>query len=87
MIVQRWNPFAHAYEPAEINDTWHISVYESDMQTEVRCPACGRILPFGETYCSREFHTAIGFGYGVCEPCYMKEWDRHWAAEDARAEK
>ena len=28
---------------------------------------------YGDTYTSLEIHTAMGFGYGVCEDCYEFE--------------
>jgi hypothetical protein len=33
-------------------------------------------LEYGETYTSKEIHTQIGFGYGVCHDCYEQEWAR-----------
>ena len=37
---------------------------------------CGKELKYGDTYTSLEIHTAMGFGYGVCEDCYEFEWKR-----------
>lgn len=86
MLVRKWDPFAGHYNFVEINDTWYISIYEKDMATEVRCPSCGRILPFGDTYTSLEYHTMLGMGFGVCESCYNQEVIRRLGAESSRAE-
>ena len=42
----------------------------------VNCPQCGKELPYGETYTSKEIHNWVGLGYGVCEECYEKECER-----------
>ena len=42
----------------------------------MNCPHCGKELPYGETYTSKEIHNWVGLGYGVCEECYEEEWKR-----------
>lgn len=76
MIINKWNYNKSKYEPRKIPDEWYCSTYEADMKTIVNCPSCGKELEFGDTYTSREWHTAIGFGYGVCEDCYKLEIER-----------
>jgi hypothetical protein len=43
----------------------------------VNCACCGKRLPFGECYTSREIHTGLGFGYAVCGDCYFhkESWE------------
>ena len=55
---------------------WHCSIYENDMNKIVNCAHCGKEIEYGETYCSIEIHTAIGFGYAVCGECYNEEKGR-----------
>lgn len=76
MILQKWNGMKHTYEDYEIPSDWICKTYSNDMDEIVNCPHCGKELRFGETYTSKEIHTAIGFGYGVCHDCYEQEWAR-----------
>lgn len=77
MILRRWNYKTHKYDKVQIPDNWYVSIYEDNMNIMVNCPHCGKALRFGETYTSKEFHDFVGFGYGVCEECYEKEWERY----------
>jgi hypothetical protein len=72
-ILRKWNPNTRQYEPYRIPDSYHVSTWETDMATPVNCAQCGTVLPFGETYTSRQVHTEHGFGFGVCEECYERE--------------
>lgn len=74
--VKRWDYKTHKYIPYKIPCKWKISCYEMDMDKYVNCAQCGTKLHFGDTFTSLEVHTAIGFGYGVCEGCYNEEWNR-----------
>lgn len=76
MKLRKWNVSLHKYEEIEIPDNWNCKSYSNDMNEIVTCPQCGKKLKFGETYTSLEIHTNIGFGYGVCQECYDKEWER-----------
>lgn len=73
MKVIKWNNTKKAYEPYEVPDEWYIKTYCEDMNEMVNCPHCGKLLPFGECYTSREIHTGLGFGYAVCEECYYNK--------------
>lgn len=76
MKLRKWNYETHEYEPIEVPDEWNIPLYPDDMEEIVNCPHCGKELPYGETYTSKEIHNWVGLGYGVCEECYEKEWKR-----------
>ena len=76
MLLRKWNYQKREYEPYEVPDDWKVSLWESDMDTVVNCPHCGRQLTFGECYTSREIHNKFGMGFGVCGDCYEQEWER-----------
>lgn len=76
MILKKWNYEKLKYEPIEVPDDWNCITYSDDMKEVVNCPHCGKKIFFGETYTSKEIHTNLGFGYGVCEKCYEEEWER-----------
>lgn len=76
MVVGKWNYEKKAYDPHMIPDEWNVMLYSDDMNEIVNCAACGRELRFGDCYTSKEIHNRVGFGYGVCEDCYKKEWER-----------
>lgn len=76
MILKKWNYKKHEYDPYEIPDEWNCKTYSNDMDEIINCPHCGKELKFGDTYTSKEIHTEIGLGYGVCEKCYNNEWLR-----------
>ena len=72
-VLSKWNYVNGEYVPHFVPDEWKVSIYEDDMDTIVNCASCGKELPFGEAYTSMEIHTAGGFGYAVCEECYVTE--------------
>lgn len=76
MKLNKWNYETHEYDPIEVPDEWNIPLYTDDMGKIVNCPQCGKELPYGETYTSKEIHNWVGLGYGVCEECYEKECER-----------
>ncbi len=76
MILRKWNCKTREYEDYEVPDEWNCHCYSNDMEEIVNCPHCGKELEFGDTYTSLEIHTAVGFGYGVCDKCYEEEWKR-----------
>lgn len=82
--LRKWDPVERVYGPYSVPDGWRVSCYESDMDAAVNCAQCGRVLRYGECYTSREVHTAVGFGYAVCEECYRAEWQREMEAEQCR---
>ena len=76
MILRKWNYLTHQYEKHIITDDWHVTTYEDDMETKVNCACCGKQITHGQSYCSLEIHTQLGFGYDVCEDCYAEEMKR-----------
>lgn len=81
MILKKWNYKKHKYEDCMIPNSWKVSLYETDMDTIVNCPHCGKEVRYGDTYTSRQFHNWVGLGYAVCEECYEKEWKREREAK------
>ena len=75
MKAQIWDPKLKKYFPYELPDSWDTATIR-DLGDEVNCAHCGRRLPYGDCYTSREIHTLIGIGYAVCESCYEQEWMR-----------
>lgn len=76
MKLRKWNYKTHEYDPIEVPYEWNVPLYTDDMEKIVNCPHCGKELPYGETYTSKEIHSWVGLGYGVCEECYEEEWKR-----------
>lgn len=76
MILQKWNYKTHSYDNMRCPIDWNCKTYSNNMEEIVNCPHCGKKIKFGDTYTSLEFHTGLGMGYGVCEECYKKEWER-----------
>jgi len=69
--ANKWNCNLHRYETCEIPEG--ASIYETDLSTPIECAACGKEIPYGESYTSMEIHTPSGLGYGVCHDCYLRE--------------
>lgn len=76
MILNKWNYKTHEYNNYVVPDDWNVKTYSRDMNEKINCAQCGRKIKIGDSYTSLEIHTNIGFGYGVCEKCYEKEWKR-----------
>lgn len=77
MLVGKWNYEKDDYDPYVIPGEWHTPLYTDNMDEIVNCVQCGKELTFGGCYTSKEIHSNIGIGYGVCPDCYEKEWDRY----------
>lgn len=79
---QKWNRRTHKYDfyflPAEYN----LKTYCEDLSELVNCAQCYKELPMGECYTSLEVHDILGFGYGVCNECYEREWERRRMYKD-----
>lgn len=69
--AQKWDFNKKEYESVEISDK--CSVYDMNLRKKVECPACGKMIAFGDGYASGQYHTDLGFGYTVCSKCYGKE--------------
>lgn len=74
IYVNKWDFKTHKYKKVE-KPYGNCKTYSNDMDEIVNCISCGKLIKFGETFTSRQWHTNIGFGYGVCELCYQKEWE------------
>ena len=72
-MAQKWDPQTAQYSPYELPEM--ASAYAGKMDEVIQCASCGRKLTYDMCYTSRQIHTEMGFGYGVCENCYEKEWE------------
>lgn len=45
----------------------------ADLDEEIQCAICGRLVKYGDCYTSHTVHTDFGIGYAVCEDCYTEE--------------
>ncbi len=53
---------------------WRILVYSYNWLEEINCASCGKLMPYYDTYTSREQTTDNGyFGLPVCCRCYGHE--------------
>ncbi len=84
MIIRKWDHKKRKYEDHIVPDDWKIAIFRSEMSDIVQCAHCGKPLPYGDCYTSRELHTWKGMGFAVCEECYEAEWKR---AKEGRKEK
>lgn len=71
--AQRWNFRTKKYEVYKLPQ--YASIHETDLTMIVACASCGARLLYGQCLTSRRIHTAVGFGYAVCEECYTDERD------------
>lgn len=76
MIAGKWNYDKREYDLYVTPEEWHTPLYCEDMDEIINCAACGRELPYGDCYTSKEIHSGGGLGYPVCEECYVEEWVR-----------
>lgn len=77
----RWNYETHKYD--QIPKEGIYLTYTEDLKKIVNCINCDKEIEFGKTYTSKEWHTELGFGYGVCPECYEKEWERRRKYENS----
>lgn len=86
MKAEKWNYKEHKYEEVEIND--NCPLYERNLDRIINCANCGREVKYGETYTSRKYHNPLGFGYPVCEECYVGERneEREWKEKEKKTE-
>jgi len=72
MLLQKWNPIKHIYEPFE-SPAIKVLLYSNDMDERCDCANCWKDISFWESYTSRMIHTTAGFWYPVCTDCYKVE--------------
>lgn len=77
--LSKWDYETRSYHKYGVPAEWKVSTCCADMSQIINCAGCGKELPYGETFTSLEIHTKIGIGYGVCNDCYEKEWERRRA--------
>lgn len=84
MKMKKWNVKIKrygSYEPP-VKDG-HYTSYEKDMDAEVNCASCGKVLKYADCYTSREIFTDSKFwGMAVCEECYAEEAKRFYGKEN-----
>lgn len=73
--LDRWDYTKQTYIPYKIPDNWITTLYTNDMDKEINCMGCGRIIKYGNSFCSLEIH-GNGFGFPVCQRCYKEELER-----------
>ena len=44
-----------------------------DINQNISCAECGRVINFKESYTSKTIHNEIGLGYLICHDCYGEE--------------
>lgn len=71
--MNKWNYKKHIYEPFEVPDDRNVRLYANDLTEVINCANCGKEVVAGNTYTSLTIHNHAGFGYCVCEECYLKE--------------
>lgn len=76
MIIRKYNPGKHVYEPYEIPADKTIVLYTEDMNLKINCTNCFKDMVFGDGYTSKELHNPFGLGFPVCESCYEDEIKR-----------
>lgn len=74
--MQKWSFERHKYEPYSVPKEWSVRMYSDDMEEEINCAECGKVIRYGESYVSTVIHAHMRFGYAVCGECYGKEWER-----------
>ena len=84
-VIQKWDYPSHSYFsiPITSREPLNIKTYSEYMDEIVNCCQCLKKVKFGDTYTSNEIHTDLGLGFGVCEDCYEKEWERKRKYEDS----
>lgn len=78
--MKRWNVEKGVYEPYSVPKEWHCQAFETDMNKIINCARCGKEIPFGDSYASRQIHTDYGLAYSVCRTCYEKEYEEERAS-------
>lgn len=69
--AQKWNFEKQEYEDYDLPMVCPLLCY--DMKKIIDCANCSKKIEYQEGYCSKTIHNKHGFGYPVCEECYLKE--------------
>lgn len=79
MILQKWNPDTHIYEPFDSPAVKTIlfpkdaTKFQELLNTVIDCAECWKEVVYWETYTSLQIHTELWLWYPVCESCYYNE--------------
>lgn len=76
MLYRKWNCKKHEYEPYPVPKDKKLTLYTENMEEEINCCQCLKLMKYKDSFTSREVHNAVGLGYAVCKECYEKEWER-----------
>lgn len=68
--VLKWLPKKHKYKKYRL--PVGSCLYSDDMEKEIACCQCGKIIKYGDSYTSRTIHTEMGIGFAECEECYKR---------------
>lgn len=71
MKALKWDFEKNEYDEIEISDDACLIAW--DMDEQITCPGCEKVIQFGDGYTSLQIHGRGGFGYTVCKECYRKE--------------
>ena len=75
--IQKWDPDRHCYDPHPYPSEWNVGFFSTDLDELINCACCGKELPYGHIYTSRELYDGSGmFGMAVCPKCHEAEWKR-----------
>ena len=75
--IQKWNPDRHCYEPHPYPGEWNVGFFSTDLDEFINCAQCGKKLPYGDAFTSRELYNGSGmFGMAICPKCHEAEWKR-----------
>ena len=72
--AQKWNLKTHEYEPYQLPVG---SVLFANLDADVCCAGCGKIMKFGNGFTSKKIHNNHGLGFTVCEDCHNEEYEEY----------
>ena len=76
-VLKKWDPVREQYELYECPDSWVVCSLALDMDVEINCACCGKKIPYGDGYTSREIYDRSGmFGMCICESCNEAQRER-----------
>ena len=81
MRIRKWDEKKHEYNFVDVPDDWDLTLLTNDMDHPINCVNCGRVIPFGEGYTSKRYHTFGGMGFYECHKCYEEYWDVYMASK------
>lgn len=70
--AKKWDPSIKSYRPYKLPID-EVVMFTPDMNKTIQCAECAKTISFGSSYTSLHIHNSVGFGYPVCELCYVRE--------------